>query len=546
LSDHGGSDAVRSVRIEVPASTAGFLHSGSVSFSQGIISTRQGSSYAETRQTFHRPADVSVQIKQNGGSAECGVVCVFPQRKVRHSGYNAGTGWWRSYFGAGVDGSIAKRGSNNGATSSWHTVRINVAADGKVYFYLDGALRYTATDNKYKSGVIRLGKDNCRSFQYRNLVVSSGGVTCTKLSTLAENNFSNRGDTTLNTGTTYTYTTSCGYTVRLSGWSHTRNYAKGFLRNSAGTGRAVVEGLKVGKAYNYKIYQYASAYAGTNAYQVNGVSKGSTTSAASDAATATGTAVADGAGKVTFTFTRQTHHIHLSGIAIAEASTAAPTAAPTKGGSPAPPGHYGLRDVIERSPIPQCVPGGVNNKNTYDSVNKAACFGLSQEQCESSLDCTYHSSCTASIPLSKHPDADEIFKLFPSLKGKNFTCSCDETIQLAQVQQVWGSYLAGKDYRIHTNNCKAMAGSEFFGGWEDFCPKLTKRLDCVATPWCEDAHIDAKQTRAQQMMNQLMTCAKAKCSKCGTSGYGTDQLLDMERDDLAGNCPRIWGGRRLL
>jgi hypothetical protein len=147
----------------------------------------------------------------------------------------------------------------------------------------------------------------------------AGGVTCTKLSTLAENNFNNRGDTTLNTGTTYTYTTSCGYTVRLSGWSHTRNYAKGFLRNSPGTGRAVVEGLKVGKAYNYKIYQYASAYAGTNAYQVNGVSKGSTTSAASDAATATGTAVADSAGKVTFTFTRQTHHIHLSGIAIAEA-----------------------------------------------------------------------------------------------------------------------------------------------------------------------------------------------------------------------------------
>jgi len=193
---------------------------------------------------------------------------------------------------------------------------------------VDGAhmsIGYASGTNKktaviYRSdGTIHPGPRTDYGVWSRSVTTVAGGKTCTKLSTLAENNFNNRGDTTLNTGTTYTYTTSCGYTVRLSGWSHTRNYAKGFLRNSAGTGRAVVEGLKAGKAYNYKIYQYASAFAGTNAYQVNGVSKGSTTSAASDAATATGTAVADSAGKVTFTFTRQTHHIHLSGIAIAEA-----------------------------------------------------------------------------------------------------------------------------------------------------------------------------------------------------------------------------------
>ena len=145
------------------------------------------------------------------------------------------------------------------------------------------------------------------------------GPTCTKLSTLAQNNFNNRGDTTLNKGSTYTYKLSCGYTVKLSGWTHTRNYAKGFLRNQPGSGKAVVEGLKAGATYNYKIYQYASHFAGTNSYTVNGKSKGSTTSKASDAATASSTAVADAAGKITFVFNRQTHHVHLSGIAVAEA-----------------------------------------------------------------------------------------------------------------------------------------------------------------------------------------------------------------------------------
>jgi len=144
-------------------------------------------------------------------------------------------------------------------------------------------------------------------------------VECSKLSTLAQNNFNNRGDVSLNVGSTYTYKSSCGYTMKLSGWTHTRRYAKGFLRNRGGSGKAVVEGLKAGHRYNFKIYQYASHYAGSNAYLVNGVNMGRTRSGRSDAATATGTAVADGAGKVTFTFVRQTHHVHLSGIAIAEA-----------------------------------------------------------------------------------------------------------------------------------------------------------------------------------------------------------------------------------
>jgi len=138
------------------------------------------------------------------------------------------------------------------------------------------------------------------------------------LTTLAENNFNNRGDKSLSTSKTYTYSLANGYTAELSGWTHTRNYAKGFLRNKAGKGKAVVTGLKAGAVYQYKVYQFASKYAGSNPLSVNGESQGSTQSGESDAATAEGEATATSDGQITFTFTRDAHHVHLSGLAVAK------------------------------------------------------------------------------------------------------------------------------------------------------------------------------------------------------------------------------------
>jgi len=166
---HAGAEIVR-----IKASAVGFAQpTGGTSLLSGVINTNQGSYYVDTKRIFKRPADVSVKIRQNGGSPECGVISIFPQSSKRHSGYNAGIGWWAHYFGAGVDGSISKYGGNNGATSSWHTVRINVAADGNVYFYLDGNLRHKVSNNKYMSGIIRLGYD-CRNYQYKDLTVKTG------------------------------------------------------------------------------------------------------------------------------------------------------------------------------------------------------------------------------------------------------------------------------------------------------------------------------------------------------------------------------------
>ena len=94
-----------------------------IGFVGNTIRTKRGKYFVDTKQVFTRPADLSIQIRQNGGSSECGVVSLFPQSNTRHSGYNAGVGWWRKYFGAGIDGSIAKRGNNNGRTDQWHTVK---------------------------------------------------------------------------------------------------------------------------------------------------------------------------------------------------------------------------------------------------------------------------------------------------------------------------------------------------------------------------------------------------------------------------------------
>jgi hypothetical protein len=148
------------------------------SFHAGIATVRQGSAYIQTKQTFRRPLDVSAKIRQTSGGNECGVMQLFPRNGARHTGYNAGVGWWRNHFGAGVDGRIGRRGNNAGNNlRAWHTVRINAAADGKVYFYINGQLRYSIVDNRYKSGHIRFGK-GCRDYQIKDVQVCTGVNGC--------------------------------------------------------------------------------------------------------------------------------------------------------------------------------------------------------------------------------------------------------------------------------------------------------------------------------------------------------------------------------
>lgn len=46
--------------------------------------------------------------------------------------------------------------------------------------------------------------------------------------------------------------------VSLLGWTHTRKYAAGFLRNTAGDAYATVSNLIPNKEYYFKVYQYAN------------------------------------------------------------------------------------------------------------------------------------------------------------------------------------------------------------------------------------------------------------------------------------------------
>jgi len=145
-------------------------------------------------------------------------------------------------------------------------------------------------------------------------------VVCVQeqLSSFEQNNFDDRGNEDLYWQGSYEYKLSNGYTADLSGWTHSRHFAKGFITNRKKTNpQAKISGLEPNQHYLYKIYQYASKYAGTNGFTAPGASEIMTTSSKSDAATASGSFTSDNHGEALFQFRRITHHVHLSAISIA-------------------------------------------------------------------------------------------------------------------------------------------------------------------------------------------------------------------------------------
>jgi hypothetical protein len=115
---------------------------------------------------------------------------------------------------------------------------------------------------------------------------------------------------------THSFAGDVGYKVVLTGWTHTRKYHKGYLRNTQGIGRAVVKGLDPSSSYDFRIYQYATSYAGTNSYSVQGRAMGSTTTSTDSNPTATGTTTSNNKGEIDFMFYRIAHHVALSGLSL--------------------------------------------------------------------------------------------------------------------------------------------------------------------------------------------------------------------------------------
>ena len=146
--------------------------------------------------------------------------------------------------------------------------------------------------------------------------------------------------TNLDTDSTYTYKQNT-WTAKLSGWTRTGNFARGFDTDT-GSGKAVVEGLTPGRMYMYKIYQFWDGVvpSGTclNSYTANRKSMGCCQTKPSfdgggwldgPKVTASNRVVANNFGKIMFVFKPglatdehgilHHHNARLSGIRIDEA-----------------------------------------------------------------------------------------------------------------------------------------------------------------------------------------------------------------------------------
>eukprot|EP00439_Symbiodinium_sp_Y106_P079743 s3034_g18.t1 len=117
------------------------------------------------------------------------------------------------------------------------------------------------------------------------------------LTTLEEQDFNDRGVSSLDESKKFSYTIGNDYKCTLSGWTHTRPYACGFIRNKPGTAKAVVSGLDPDVAYLWKVYQVAKLYGSANGLTVNGEPQSSTVASSSTEATASGKVLADKNGK---------------------------------------------------------------------------------------------------------------------------------------------------------------------------------------------------------------------------------------------------------
>ena len=111
-----------------------------------------------------------------------------------------------------------------------------------------------------------------------------------------------------------------GYKVALSGWTHTRDYAFGFLRNLNGKATAVVSGLVPAAQYLFAIYSTDSSglFHKDSGCSVNNGHEAIFRHDGYKRVVFNGVTTANPRGEITFEFDRKGHnHVHLSGIAIA-------------------------------------------------------------------------------------------------------------------------------------------------------------------------------------------------------------------------------------
>ena len=127
-----------------------------------------------------------------------------------------------------------------------------------------------------------------------------------------------------------------GHRADLSGWTHTKDYARGFLRNTDGTATAVVKSLTPAAKYIYSVYMVheLSNWQGQAKVSVNHGSISHVYQGGYSIPVLSGVATANPRGEINFEFQRISHHVHLTAIAIAavgDASVPKPQDPPSQG-----------------------------------------------------------------------------------------------------------------------------------------------------------------------------------------------------------------------
>eukprot|EP00466_Bigelowiella_natans_P008812 jgi/Bigna1/77496/fgenesh1_pg.48_\ len=154
-------------------------------------------------------------------------------------------------------------------------------SSGKIKFTFTRVAWHVALSGVYLEPVGKESEPGCPSSRQTHRFTfdfTSQGVVfswvCSESSRKSGDGF-NFGDKTLSQTTNYYHDplssqTWYGEQATMYGWTHTRNYHKGYLRNAAGTAVMTVKGLQVDKNYKWSIYQYCSSVPGTNRIRVNG------------------------------------------------------------------------------------------------------------------------------------------------------------------------------------------------------------------------------------------------------------------------------------
>ena len=178
----------------------------------------------------------------------------------------------------------------------------------------------------------------------------------------------------------HSFTGDSGYKVSLTGWTHTRTYHKGYLRNTEGFGQALVKNLDLSTCYKYRIYQFASSWGWTNQnpYSVNGVSKGVTTSSndPNNYLTAEGMTTSNKKGEINFLFQRvrnnpHHHHVALSKLGLKKVYSGACLLSECEGNCKEDKDCVDNLKCFKRtadltSPVPGCTKGGPMDKPDFN------------------------------------------------------------------------------------------------------------------------------------------------------------------------------------